>query len=411
LIQVNRQRLLDDLRALSRIGGRPDGGIDRLAWSDADLKGRQWFAKRLHDSGLEARTDEALNVLGRVPGSKGPWLLIGSHLDSVPQGGRLDGAYGAVASLEVLRTLLESGDESAQRVEVIGFADEEGVRFGAGLIGSLALAGELDVERLGNGRDWKGKPVVEVLSAAGVDLLRMPDAHRHLEQVSAFMELHIEQGPRMEAAGVDLAVVTGIVGVHRQQVRILGEQNHAGTTPFEMRKDAGRAAARVVAGLRELVQGIDTDAVGNVGVISFAPGGINVIPGRADFDLEIRHLKEPTVRAIVEAFQQSVDSICREEGCRAEVELRSYVPPAAMDPKIMDAFEMACKQSGRSYRQLASGAGHDAAVLSRHVPAGMLFIPSRGGVSHSPAEESSEEHLVLGAQALLDAVGRVSRSL
>src|SRR5438132_11075893 len=223
------------MRALSKIGGRPDGGIDRLAWSPADLEGRRWFSHRLKDAGLETRTDTALNVFGHMAGSRGPFLLTGSHLDSVPQGGRLDGAYGAVAALEVLRTLVESADPAADRVEVVGFADEEGVRFGFGLVGSLALAGELEVDKLRNGIDWQGKPAADVLAAASVEVDRVLDAHHHLGQVTQFLELHIEQGPRMEADGLDLAVVTGIVGVYRAHIRVRGEEHDAGTTPFTHR--------------------------------------------------------------------------------------------------------------------------------------------------------------------------------
>src|SRR5256886_16059800 len=166
MTDVNPDRLLDDLRALSSIGAQPDGGVDRLAWSEADLAGRRWYAERIRGAGLEARVDAALNVFGHVAGSAGPWLLPGSHLDSVPDGGRLDGAYGAVAALEVLRTLAESGDSAAERVEIVGFADEEGVRFKAGLIGSLALVGELDVGRLRSGQDLKGVPIPQVLASA-----------------------------------------------------------------------------------------------------------------------------------------------------------------------------------------------------------------------------------------------------
>src|SRR5438132_5219667 len=220
------------MRALSKIGGRADGGIDRLAWSAPDLEGRRWFAQRLKEAGLETRTDTSLNVFGHVAGNQGPFLLTGSHLDSVPQGGRLDGAYGAVAALEVLRTLVESADPAADRVEVVGFADEEGVRFGFGLIGSLALAGELEVDKLRNGTDWQGNPAPDVLAATGVDIDRMLAAHRHLDQVRHLLEVHIEQGPRMEADGLDPAVGPGIVGVHREHIRVIGEQNHAGTTPF-----------------------------------------------------------------------------------------------------------------------------------------------------------------------------------
>jgi N-carbamoyl-L-amino-acid hydrolase len=398
---VDGDRLLADLRRLSAIGGLADGGVDRLAWSDHDLSARRWFAERIREAGLEARVDGALNVFGHLPGTTGPWLLSGSHLDTVPNGGRLDGAYGAVAALEVLRTLAQSHDPLAEQVEIVGFADEEGVRFEFGLIGSLALVGELDIERLRDRLDWQGLAVREVLAMAGRDVDRMLEAQRHRPSIKGFIELHIEQGPRMEAAGIDLAVVTGVVGVHRQRIQVFGTQNHAGTTPFRLRHDAGRAAVRAASELRDLVQAADRDAVANIGSIRFDPGGVNVIPGRADFTLEVRHLEERVVRQAVEAFVTRLDSIATEEGCRAEVELLSWMPPAPMDATVMDALEQACEETGRQPARMWSGAGHDAAVLSRHVPTGMLFVPSVGGISHSPRETTSDEHLILGAQALL----------
>jgi N-carbamoyl-L-amino-acid hydrolase len=405
---INGERLLADLRALGAIGGLPDGGVDRLAWSDHDLAGRRWFAERMGEAGIEARLDAALNVFGHMPGTTGPWLLTGSHLDSVPNGGRLDGAYGAVAALEVLRTLAESGDPLAQQVEIVGFADEEGVRFEFGLIGSLALVGELDIERLRDGLDWQGVAIHQVLATAGRDLDRMLEAQQHLPSIKAFLELHIEQGPRMEADGIDLAVVTGIVGVHRQRIEIQGTQNHAGTTPFRLRHDAGRAAARAAAELRDVVQGVDAEAVANIGSMRFHPGGVNVIPGRAQFTVEARHLDAGVLGEAVGAFATRLERICAEEGCRAEVELLSSVPPAPMDATVLETLEQACSELGRRRARLSSGAGHDAAVLSRHVPSGMLFVPSVGGLSHSPRETTSDEHLVLGAQALLRGVRAVA---
>ncbi|HEV2012582.1 MAG TPA: Zn-dependent hydrolase [Candidatus Dormibacteraeota bacterium] len=404
MTDINGERLLADLRTLSTIGGQADGGVDRLAWSEADLAARRWFAERIREAGLEPRVDAALNVFGHLAGSAGPRLLTGSHLDSVPNGGRLDGAYGAVAGLEVLRTMMESGDSLAARVEVVGFADEEGVRFGIGLIGSLALIGELDLDRLRDERDWQGVPIRQVIASAGREVDRMLDAQQHLPSIAAFLELHIEQGPRMEADGADLAVVTGIVGVYREQVRVLGSQNHAGSTPFRLRHDAGRAAARAAAGLRELVQTIDPEAVANIGVMQFHPGGVNVIPGRATFTLEVRHLEEPVVLRIVETFKKNLEMISAEEGCRADTQQVSWVPPARMNAEEMAGLEAACQELGRKPVRLWSGAGHDAAILARHVPTGMLFVPSIGGVSHSPLENTSDEHLVLGARALLRGV-------
>jgi beta-ureidopropionase / N-carbamoyl-L-amino-acid hydrolase len=300
--------------------------------------------------------------------------------------------------------MVESGDPLGARVEVVGFADEEGVRFAIGLIGSLALAGELDLDQLREGRDWQGVPIRQVIASAGREVDRMLDAQQHLPSIAAFLELHIEQGPRMEADGVDLAVVTGIVGVYREQVRVIGSQNHAGTTPFQLRHDAGRAAARAAAGLRELVQNIDPEAVANIGVMRFDPGGVNVVPGRAAFTLEVRHLEEPVVHRIAETFNANLEAICAEEGCRAETQRLSWVPPAHMDGGQIAILEGACQELGRKPARLWSGAGHDAAILASHVPTGMLFVPSIGGVSHSPQETTSDEHLVLGARALLRGV-------
>ncbi len=401
---INGERLLADLAALAAIGGLPGGGVDRLAWSDRDLAARRWFAARMQEAGIEARLDAALNVLGHLPGTTGPWLLTGSHLDSVPNGGRLDGAFGAVAALEVLRTLAESHDPLAGRVEVVGFADEEGVRFEFGLIGSLALVGELNLDQLRDGVDWQGVPIRQVVASAGRDVDRITEAQQHRPSLAGFIELHIEQGPRMEAEGTDLAIVTGIVGVHRQRVQVIGSQNHAGTTPFRQRHDAGRAAARAAAGLRELVEAIDAEAVANIGSMHFDPGGVNVIPGCATFTLEVRHLEGQVVHQIVEAFGSALDRICDEEGCRAQVELLSWIPPAPMDADMMETLDRACQELVPEPRRLSSGAGHDAAVLSRHVPTGMIFVPSIGGVSHSPLEDTADADLVRGAQALLRGV-------
>jgi beta-ureidopropionase / N-carbamoyl-L-amino-acid hydrolase len=401
---INGERLLANVKALAAIGGLPDGGVDRLAWSESDLAARRWLMDRIRDAGLDARVDAALNVFGHLPGATGPWVLTGSHLDTVPNGGRLDGAYGAVAGLEVLQTLAESDDPLAARVEIVGFADEEGVRFEFGLIGSLALAGALNLDQLRNGVDWQGVPIGQVLAAAGLDIDRIVEAQAHLADVTGFLELHIEQGPRMEAEGTTLAIVTGIVGVHRERIAVIGAQNHAGTTPFRMRHDAGRAAARAAAGLRELVEAIDPEAVANIGSMHFDPGGINVIPGRSVFTLEVRHTEEPVVRQIVDAFRESLDRICVQEGCRIEAELLSWVPPAPMQAAMMEDLDRACRDLVPVPGRLWSGAGHDAAVLSRHVPTGMIFVPSIGGISHSPLEQTTDSDLVRGAQALLRGV-------
>jgi beta-ureidopropionase / N-carbamoyl-L-amino-acid hydrolase len=367
-LTIDAGRLLADLAALARIGGRPDGGVDRVAGSPADLEARRWLAGRMRDAGLEPRTDPTGSVFARVPGSTGPWLLAGSHTDTVPAGGRLDGAFGVIAALEVLRTLHEAGHPRAAEVEVVSFYGEEGVST-PGLMGSTALL-----------------------------------ADRHAADLIAYLELHIEQGPRLEAEGLELAVVEAIVAFGRWEARVTGAANHAGTTPMGMRHDAGRVAATLVAGLRELLHDVDPEMVGNVGRIEFLPGAPNVVPGEASMVVELRAAGPETVDRAAEAVHHRLDHSAAAEGCAAELRPLGSHPGARMDPDIVAALERVCERRGRPWRPLASGAGHDAGAMASRVPAGMLFVPSAHGVSHSPREHTDDALLVAGAQALLESV-------
>ncbi len=363
---ISSERLLADLEELARIGGRPDGGVDRVAGSDADLEARRWLEGRLREAGLEARTDGILNVFGRAPGGSGPWLLLGSHTDTVPAGGRLDGAYGVVAALEVLRTLHGSGHPAADSIEVVSFFDEEGVVGGGGVRGSRFLS-------------------------------QSP----HIEEIRGYLELHIEQGPRLEAAALDLAAVEGIVGIDRWDVTIRGAANHAGTTPMDMRRDAGVAAGRLLHGLPGLLARIDAAMVGNIGEIRLLPGAANVVPGEARFVVELRALERDSLERAGVALRDEVAAAASAASCEWEVAERSRVPPAPMDVRLVKAVEEACSALGARWTRLVSGAGHDAGPLSERVPAAMLFVPSQAGISHSPLESTDDHHLVLGCQALL----------
>lgn len=227
----------------------------------------------------------------------------------------------------------------------------------------------------------------------------------HARELAGYLEVHIEQGPRMEAEGLELAVVEAIVGIARHDVVVAGEANHAGTTPWKGRRDAGRAASRLAAGLRELLEEVDPEMVGNIGVITFWPGAVNVVPGRAELVLELRSVRPRSLRAAAAQLEERLGEISGEEGCRFSMTHRSGTgEPQFMDPAVTAALERACQASGRPWRRLVSGAGHDAGMMAMAVPAGMLFVPSRGGVSHSPREHTDDRLLVQGAQALLDGV-------
>lgn len=318
-------------------------------------------------AGLVAELDEVNNVFGH-PESPRPWLLLGSHTDTVPAGGRLDGAYGVIAALEVFQTLQMAGHPAAAKVAVVSFHDEEGVT-GHGFAGSEHFCA----------------------SAA-------------LGAVSGYLELHIEQGPRLEAEGLDLGVVDAIVGIDRYDVVVEGQANHAGTTPFKYRRDAGRAATRFIAGLRELVQGVDKRMVANVGALHLEPGAPNVVPGAARFVLEVRSPDPAAMASAREAISRELERISREEGCTVDVKPQTSWPAMAMFPGYVAALERVAQRSGMPWRRLASGAGHDAEILGRHVPAAMLFVPSQAGISHSPLEHTDDRLLAQGCQALLEGV-------
>ncbi|MGW3007450.1 M20/M25/M40 family metallo-hydrolase [Streptomyces sp. NPDC001219] len=367
---ISAPRLLTELTHLAQIGQGPEGGIHRVAGSRADLAARDWLSKTMQVAGLTGHRDEIGNVFGRTPGSKGPWLLLGSHADTVPGAGHLDGAYGVVAAIEVLRTLVAAGHPAAEHIEIVAFWDEEGVTPGSngGLGGSTALCDS-----------------------------------PHIRDISAYLELHVEQGPRMEAAGLDLSAVTGIVGVERYEVVMKGQENHAGAAPFHLRADAGRAATRAAAALMPLCQETDREGlIANVGSCSFSPGAANVVPGQASLQVEIRGVSDDLLAAARSAMGERFARIAEEENCSCEIVRVSAKPVASFAPEIVRTIEQTCLRSSDKVTRMASYAGHDASVMSAHVPTGMIFVPSTSGVSHNVLEHTPDHQLVLGAQALLD---------
>ncbi|MFE3637289.1 M20/M25/M40 family metallo-hydrolase [Streptomyces sp. NPDC059168] len=370
--RISRERLLRDLDVLATFGARTDGGVDRVAGSKADAAARAWLARRIEEAGLLAETDDIGNVFARTRTATGPALLLGSHTDTVPAGGRLDGAYGVLAALETLRTLHEAGHPAADGVRVVGFWDEEGARPDStgGLTGSTAF-----------------------VSGTG------------LRDIAAFFELHIEQGPRMDRAGTDLTVVEGIVGIERHEINLFGVPNHAGTTPMGDRADAGRAAARLVAGLTPRLAAIDPAMVFNVGFIEFLPGAPNVVPGQARLTIEWRSGRSAALRRASEELAAAVRSAADQEHCTATVERLSHKAITSFDDEVCKVLQDACLRTGGVFGgSLLSFAGHDASVLSAHVPTAMLFVPSTNGISHSPQESTPDRQLAVGCQALLRSV-------
>jgi allantoate deiminase len=387
--------LAAELEAAALIGA-DGGGVSRFAWSSELAEANAWLIGRLEGLGLEAELDAAGNVIGRWDAGEGKAVLVGSHLDTVPRGGRYDGALGVLAAVEAVRRLRAEGLELERPVWVVSFNDEEGSAFQTGMLGSRAFCGELDLE------DWRRRGVADAMSRAGFDFGRLPDARR-VDGVGAYLELHIEQGPVLEESGEDLGIVTAITGLLGFRIRFLGAANHAGTTPMESRRDALAGAARVVLALREEARAQD-GMTANVGKLLVEPGGFNVIPGLAEFTVDVR---SPTAEGFerAEAFvRQTVKQVAAEEELGVEVSVTHRKPPVALDEGLQDALAAAAEEEGASYRHMPSGAGHDAMVIAHHAPAAMLFVPSRGGISHSPDEYTPPEQCELGARVLARAV-------
>jgi hydantoinase/carbamoylase family amidase len=392
-------QLRADLEAAALIGLDERGGVSRFAWTPELAEANAWLGERLEKLGLEVEVDPAGNVLGRWHVGEGKAVLVGSHLDTVPCGGRYDGALGVLAALDVVRRLRAEGVEPSKPLWVVSFNDEEGARFQTGMLGSRAFCGDCDL------KDWSGRGVAEAMASAGFEFSDLEDA-RGVEDVGAYLELHIEQGPVLERAGVDLGVVTAITGMLGFRARFQGEANHAGTTPMDARRDALAGAARAVLALREEARARD-DMTANVGVISAEPGGFNVVPGAAELTIDLRSPTEAGFARLEPFVRETLQEIAAEEELGLELSETHRKQPVALDPELQDLLEEAARDGGATTLRLPSGAGHDAMVLAHHVPAAMLFVPSRGGLSHTPDEFSSPEHCELGARVL----ARVVRQL
>jgi allantoate deiminase len=390
--------LAADLEEVALLGA-DDGGVSRFAWSPELARANAWLVDRLTELGLTAEIDPAGNVLGRWDEGEGEAVLVGSHLDTVPRGGRYDGALGVLAALDGVRRLKEDGTALCRPLWVVSFNDEEGSRFQTGMLGSRAFVGDLDLE------DWRRRGVADAMAAAGFDFERLPHA-RAVDDVGAYLELHIEQGPVLEQEGVDLGVVTAISGLLGFRVRLTGQANHAGTTPMTARRDALVGAARIALALRDEARARG-DMTANVGILEVQPGGFNVIPGVAEFTVDVRAGEADAYERMERFVGEVFERVASEEQLALDVSVTHRKQPVPLDPELQDLLENAAVEEGASVRRMPSGAGHDAMILGPHVAAAMLFVPSRAGISHSPDEFTPPEQCDLGARVLARAVRRL----
>ena len=405
-LRVNQDRLEQSIMELAQFGIDEKGETHRVAFSEADLEARAWMVKQMQESGLSVHIDFAGNIIGKRAG-KDPELSaigFGSHIDAVPNGGNYDGCVGSMGALEVMRTLEENNIQTRHPLEMIVFSNEEG-----GVMGSRALVGELRPEAL-EVVNSTGYSMGEGIQRIGGDTTRLKEVVRSKNSMKAFLELHIEQGANLETEGLDIGIVEGIVGLQWWDVRIKGFANHAGTTPMEMRQDALLSGAKFIIAVNEITRSHEGTQVGTVGRIKALPGAPNVIPGEVVLSLEIRDLSEEKIQMLYGKMVEAATRIGEEMGTEFSFHtLDATAQPANMDSDIKGYIEAACKDLGYSFRHMPSGAGHDAQDMARITPTGMVFVPSQGGISHSPKEYTSAEDMAQGTNVLLQAILRIDK--
>jgi len=390
-------RAVADLRALRELTG-DERGAQRVAWTGTWALGRAWLRERLAELPVEVDTDEAGNVWARLPGASERTVVLGSHLDSVPDGGWLDGALGVLGGLAVLRALAAAGEPPVS-VALVDWADEEGARFGRSLLGSSLATGALDPEAVAGDIDRDGVTLADALSEHGVDLGRAPAARGRLDHAAAYLELHIEQGPVLERRGEAVAVVTGTAGVERHRVRLTGQAVQGGAFPMDARHDALVAAARLVLEVRAAAS--DERSRATVGDVRVQPGIPTAVPGACELVVDQRHPDAEVVAGMLRAVREAGDRIAAEEGVAIEWERTWRIAPVQFDATLLDLAEAAARAETGAAPRLFSGALHDAAaVANAGVPAVMLFVQSRGGISHHRDEDTRPEHLEAAVRTL-----------
>jgi beta-ureidopropionase / N-carbamoyl-L-amino-acid hydrolase len=399
-VKVQIERLLADLMTLAEVGDTGDGGNCRLALTDEDAGGRELVVGWMRDLGLSVRVDRIGNVVATRPGldpSLSP-VMTGSHIDTVRTGGRYDGTLGVLAGLEVVRALDDAGIRTRRPVAVAFFTDEEGSRFAPDMLGSLVYVGGMPLEDALDIVAIDGAVLGEELERIGwAGDAAVPGPAPH-----AYVEIHIEQGPVLEEQGITIGAVTGVQGISWQELVVTGQANHAGTTPMRLRHDAGFVAGSVVAFVRHLASDLGGHQVGTVGRLSLHPDLVNVLAARAVLTVDLRNTDASALASAESRLRAHVDDLASAEGVTVAWRRLAQFDPVAFDPAVIDLVESTATRLGHSVLRLPSGAGHDAQMLARVCPTGMVFVPSHAGISHNPAEYTAPDDLAAGTQVLAE---------
>ena len=398
---IDSERLWRRISDLGEIGKQEGGGVTRLSFTDEERGAKDRVASYMEEAGLSVYEDAAGNLFGRREGIDPdlPAVLIGSHVDSVYSGGNFDGPLGVLAGVEVLQTMEQQEIETEHPVEIVAFTDEEGVRFSFGMIGSRALAGKLTPEDLTSYKDENGVSIAEAMRAYGLDPEKIGEAARPKDSIKAYVELHIEQGRVLENENLPVGIVMGIAGPVWLRFYLEGETGHAGATPMNLRHDALAAAAEIM-NIVEREAAKPGTSVGTVGQLEVEPGGINIIPGKARFSLDLRDIEEGVRDRVEGRILEEAEETCRRRGVRLQIETLQRLAPTPCSDLVRSAAERACEKLGIRPHALPSGAGHDGMQLTDLCPMGMIFVRSKNGVSHNPDEWSSQQDCAVGADAL-----------
>ena len=411
---IDKRRLMRDLNAIGRIGIGDHGSVTRLVFSIKELRSRQVLIHLMRQAGLKIHVDAIGNIFGRLDGAdpKAPALLAGSHLDTVIHGGKYDGPVGVIGALEAVRTIRENKITLRAPLEVVCFIGEESSRFGFSTLGSSLVAGEVHPKDLTNAVDAQGTKLADVLSSLGISPRNLSRLARDPKSMKAYLELHIEQGPILEAKAKRIGLVTSIAAPSRFKVIFTGQADHSGTTPMEMRKDALVAAAQLIEYVEKICRKFSSmekgRVVGTVGAMKIEPGVINAVPGRAELSIDIRSTSAPAKDKVARLVKQRGAAIARDRGIAIEVLNIRAEDPVPLDKRLLRVTRQLCDEKAIDYEIMPSGAGHDAMQMAKITPAGMIFIPSRRGISHNPLEWTDPDDIALGAQLLMETMIRVA---
>ncbi|MEP2023482.1 MAG: Zn-dependent hydrolase [Reichenbachiella sp.] len=410
-MEVKFERLKDNINTLAQIGRQEDGGIYRMAFTPKEQEGREWLIQQLKLANIPSQMDGALNIVGRLENDSNrtkPAILIGSHIDTVPNAGALDGALGVLVALECLTRINEENIQTSFPLEMIAFSDEEG-RFG-GMFGSRALSGQLNPGILEEATDLDGHALKDVISALGFEPYKALDASRLSEEIKYYLELHIEQGPVLDVEELSVGIVTDITGLFKWQVQLTGAANHAGTTPMELRKDAFMGLADFAHEIpRILDENGSEDSRLTVGNASLYPGSANTVPGKVEFSIDSRDVNLEVLEEIKTACRKTLSAIARRRGLQFDFNEVSVIEPVACNEAIKKSIEANAKKLAYDYKLMPSGAAHDAQMMAKIAPIGMIFVPSKNGVSHSPHEWTDWHHIEKGANLMLNTILDLSK--